>query len=105
MVASRSPSDDDYDCAYTPEYEPELVNVGGNLQLQVMSLVPPPLEFMSQLHSQRQEISGRQVWTGSLLLAQVLYHFNQKEPSLLRHQRCVNSMLTSLGISCILSER
>ena len=32
----------------------------------------PPLEYMASLHSSNQEISGRQVWTGSLSLANTL---------------------------------
>lgn len=39
----------------------------------VRCLVPPPLEYMSELHSSKQEISGRtQVWCGSRLLATYL---------------------------------
>lgn len=67
LVEHASGSDED---GYEPDYEIETVSVdGGRIHLHVLSLLPPPLEFMSTLHSQRKEISGRQVWTGSLLLA------------------------------------
>jgi hypothetical protein len=32
-------------------------------------LLAPPLEYIASLHSKNQEISGRQIWTGSLTLA------------------------------------
>lgn len=35
-------------------------------------LSAPPLEYMASLHSKQLEISGRQVWTGSLTLAHAL---------------------------------
>jgi hypothetical protein len=64
---------------YEPEYEPEeVVIANGKVRLQVLSVVPPPLEYMATLHADRQEISGRQVWTGSLALAHVL---EQHEPA------------------------
>lgn len=86
-VASSSVS------VYEPEYEWEEIPIPGVVALQndddnddndehdddddfslhVLTVVPPPLEYMSRLHSQQQEISGRQVWTGSLFLAQVLF--------------------------------
>lgn len=47
-------------------------------QIFRLFLTAPPLEYMSMLHSKRQEISGRQVWTGSYVLANVLLH-NQKQ--------------------------
>ena len=89
--------DDDDDCYYEPEYEWETITVpwppsvvagGGDgddsstatnnktppppqqRDFAVLSVLPPPLEYLSTLHTQHQEISGRQVWTGSLLLAQ-----------------------------------
>mmetsp|Transcript_11900 Transcript_11900/g.32745 ORF Transcript_11900/g.32745 Transcript_11900/m.32745 type:complete len:233 (-) Transcript_11900:13-711(-) len=43
-----------------------------------MSVVPPPLEYMSKLHTQNQEISGRQVWCGSMLLANYLHEEMEK---------------------------
>ena len=55
--------------SYEPEYEIETVTVGDSLELSVLTLLPPPIEYMSALHSQQREISGRQVWTGSFLLA------------------------------------
>ena len=60
------------DSDYEPEYEPERFTIDGRMTLEVLAVVPPPLEYMSLWHSKRQEISGRQVWTGSLLLAHVL---------------------------------
>lgn len=65
-------SDDRSDDDYEPEYEEEIVRIGGHIALHVLSLLPPPLEFLSSLRSEHKEISGRQVWTGSLLLANVL---------------------------------
>jgi len=66
---------------YEPEYEPQEVTVDRRRNgcvhpdgepFLLLTLVPPPLEFMSRLHSRKQEISGRQVWSGSLLLAREL---------------------------------
>jgi hypothetical protein len=65
---SQPMSDEDYE----PEYELERFTIDGRLSVEVLAVVPPPLEYMSSLHSQKQEISGRQVWCGSLLLASVL---------------------------------
>jgi hypothetical protein len=66
-------------CSYIPEYEVEIVTIAdGKIELHVLSLQPPPLEYMSKLHSQRKEISGRQVWIGSLLLANFLCQENFK---------------------------
>ena len=59
-----SVSDSDYEV----EYEAEDVEVGGGMAMRVMTLVPPPLEFMARLHSKSLEVSSRVVWTGSLLL-------------------------------------
>ncbi|GMH69341.1 hypothetical protein TrST_g1134 [Triparma strigata] len=65
----------DSDDSYEPEYEPEdVVVVDGDvdsstLMLSVMTLVPPPLEYMSKLHDETLEVSSRVVWAGSLLLA------------------------------------
>ena len=77
-------ADDEF---YEPEYEPEVVSLGENLSLQVLTVVPPALEYMSQLHSQQQEISGRQVWTGSLLLAHALCYQHSEENLFRRPQR------------------
>ncbi|GKY92401.1 hypothetical protein MPSEU_000210800 [Mayamaea pseudoterrestris] len=64
---------DDSSSSYEPEYEVETVTIStGKIKLQVLSVVPPPLEYMSALHSRKEEISGRQVWAGSLVLANVL---------------------------------
>jgi len=60
---------------YEPEYEPESIIISENkinLKFEVLTVVPPPLEYMSSLHSSQQEISGRQVWCGSLLLTEFL---------------------------------
>lgn len=65
-------SDSESSDNYEPEYEWEHVRVGTSLSFKIMSVVPPPLEYMSQLRTNEQEISGRQVWTGSLVLAHVL---------------------------------
>jgi hypothetical protein len=64
----RAMSDDEYQ----PEYEPERFTIDDRFFVEVLAVVPPPLEYMSTLHTQNQEISGRQVWCGSLLLASVL---------------------------------
>jgi hypothetical protein len=88
--------DDDSSQGYEPEYEPEQVVVSPtanlNITFQVLSVVPPPLEYMSTLHSQQQEISGRQVWTGSLLLAQTLCHFYKQQNDLFQDQRYVQTL-------------
>jgi hypothetical protein len=90
QTMSNENDSDDSD-AYEPEYEPEQVVVSAklnlNITLQVLSVVPPPLEYMSTLHSQQQEISGRQVWTGSLLLAHTLCHFYQQQNDLFQDKR------------------
>ena len=68
-VCSQSSSE------YEPEYEPESITISQNnlnITFQVLTVVPPPLEYMSSLHSSQQEISGRQVWCGSLLLSEYL---------------------------------
>lgn len=64
-------SDSDED-SYDPEYETELVRVCKEVQFNLLTVVPPPLEYLATLHKDRQEISGRKVWTGSLLLARFL---------------------------------
>jgi hypothetical protein len=74
---------------YEPEYEPESFLVAGKIRLDVLSVVPPPLEFMAELHTQNQEISGRQVWCGSLLLANVLVSLSEKEKELFEKKRYV----------------
>jgi hypothetical protein len=56
---------------YEPEYEVETVSIGSTMKLQVLCLLPPPVEYISALRSQQKEISGRKVWTGSHLLANV----------------------------------
>jgi hypothetical protein len=98
--------------AYEPEYEWEEIPIPGVFSLQneyndnllkdnsdynddendhvllfslhVLTVIPPPLEYMSQLHTQQQEISGRQVWTGSLFLAHVLFHHTTERQLLLQ---------------------
>jgi len=60
------------DSDYEPDYEPEDVNLPGDLTIQVMTLVPPPLEYMSALYDKELEVSSRVVWTGSLLLCEHL---------------------------------
>jgi hypothetical protein len=59
---------------YDPEYETEEVAVNRDVTLNVLTVVPPPLEFLARLRRERREISGRKVWSGSLLLAQFLCH-------------------------------
>ena len=60
------------DSDYEPEYEPETVTVlpaPSPLTVTVLTLIPPPLEYMSALHTSKTEVSSRVVWTGSLMLA------------------------------------
>jgi hypothetical protein len=83
-MAEESSSDEEYEL----EYEPESFLVAGKYCLDVLSVVPPPLEFMSELHTQHREISGRQVWCGSLLLANVLCSLHDdKDPNLFDNKR------------------
>jgi hypothetical protein len=69
---------------YEPEYEPvEICVHHGNesqppLTFRVLSVLPPPIEYLSQLHHDHQEISGRQVWTGSLVLANAMMHMKDE---------------------------
>jgi hypothetical protein len=83
----------DSDSDYQPEYEPEMFQVAGKINLQVLSVVPPPLEFMSALHSQQQEISGRQVWCGSLLCANVLCQLQEQDKHVFHKKRWVKISL------------
>ena len=62
---------------YEPEYEPEEVRLTSPtltspLVLSVMTVLPPPVEYMSLLHDNKVEISSRKVWAGSLLLGEHL---------------------------------
>jgi hypothetical protein len=50
----------------------------------------PPLEYMATLHSQQREISGRQVWAGSLTLAHAILELPEERKRELFHgKRCV----------------
>jgi predicted nicotinamide N-methyase len=62
---------------YEPEYEPEDVTLrcstlNSTITIAVMTVLPPPVEYMSMLHDQHVEISSRKVWCGSLLLGEHL---------------------------------
>jgi len=59
------------------EYEPEDVSFGNGLDFQVMSITELPLEFLADLESKQEEISGRRLWPGSLILAQYLTHISE----------------------------
>jgi hypothetical protein len=72
QATSDDDDDDDEDSPYEPEYETEIVWVDKDAQLSVLTVVPPPLEYLAALRQDRHEISGRKVWTGSLLLARFL---------------------------------
>lgn len=61
--------------------------MAGEYELEVLAVVPPPIEFMSTLHSSQQEISGRQVWCGSLLLAHMLVKVHRDDMSYFRSKR------------------
>lgn len=74
-----------------PEYETERISVV-EYELEVFTVVPPPLEYMSKLHSSRQEISGRQVWTGSLVLSHYLVDCHKHKPALLNGKRLVKNL-------------
>ena len=47
---------------YEHEYELERFTVAGRLSLEVLAVVPSPLEYMATLHTKMQEIRGCQVW-------------------------------------------
>jgi hypothetical protein len=69
--------DDGSSSSYDPEYELEEVVVNRRIRLRVLTVVPPPVEFLAALRACGREISGRKVWTGSLLLAQYLCHHRE----------------------------
>lgn len=83
---------DDSSSDYEPEYEPEEFRIihepsETNIHLEALTVIPPPIEYMSEIHTRKVEISGRQVWCGSLSLA---YFFCQKkvqDPQLFRNKR------------------
>jgi hypothetical protein len=77
--ATPANSESDYEYCYEPEYEMETIQVTRNLQLCVLSIVPPPIEFLCNLRADQKEISSRRVWTGSLLLAQVFCQIVSKD--------------------------
>jgi len=54
------------------EYEKEICRINDAFVFEVLTVVPPPLEYLSKLHTKQQEISGRMVWCGSLLLSTFL---------------------------------
>jgi hypothetical protein len=70
-----------------PEYEQERIVIDGRIALEVWSVVPPPLEYLAQLSRRRQEISGRQVWTGSLVLAHLLCRHHDQDPTCFQEKR------------------
>mmetsp|Transcript_22505 Transcript_22505/g.29439 ORF Transcript_22505/g.29439 Transcript_22505/m.29439 type:complete len:246 (-) Transcript_22505:107-844(-) len=60
------------------EYEQECVNFGDDhSKFKVMSISELPIEFLADLESRQEEISGRRLWPGSLILAQYLNNFQQ----------------------------
>lgn len=62
-------SDNDADSGLEYEAETITINLKNNeMSLKILSVVPPPLEYMLTLHSNQQEISGRKLWAGSLRL-------------------------------------
>lgn len=97
----------DSDSEYEPEYEPEEVVVidldssdtsdtsssPPPLLLSVMTLVPPPLEYMSKLHDDHLEVSSRVVWAGSLLLANNIL----RTPALLEQVASSDKKVLELG--------
>jgi predicted nicotinamide N-methyase len=51
------------------EYEMEVCNITKDIMLRICTVVPPPIEYLTKLHGKEEEISGRRVWSGSLLLS------------------------------------
>jgi hypothetical protein len=83
-------SSDNEEC-YEPEYELECFTIEDRYSIRLLAVVPPPLEYMMSLHSAQQEISGRQVWCGSLLLAHALVQLvSQEDPDYFKSKRLVN---------------
>jgi hypothetical protein len=72
---------------YEPEYEPEDFLIADRYRVRLLAVVPPPLEYMVSLHATQQEISGRQVWCGSLLLAHTLVQVVDKDTTYLKDKR------------------
>lgn len=51
------------------EYEMEVCHVTKDLVFHICTILPPPLEYLTRLRVKKEEISGRRVWSGSLLLS------------------------------------
>ena len=80
-MSSHQSGDENWsDCE--PEYELETFTIQ-DYNFHLLTVVPPPLEYMSRLHSNQQEISGRQVWCGSVLLCKYML----TNPSIVRDKR------------------
>ena len=58
----------------------------------------PPLEYMANLHSKHEEISGRQVWTGSLTLAHALLELSDDEKRRLLENKRILELGSGTGI-------
>jgi len=73
-VTTTATTNNDYDDddEYVPTYEKETISILNKYTFEVFTVVPPPIEYMMTLHNEDCEISGRQVWCGSYLLAAVL---------------------------------
>jgi hypothetical protein len=69
MMEQNNPTEDD---SYEPEYETCDLMVANQYAVRVLVVMPPPLEYMVSLHSNQHEISGQNVWCGSLRLIETL---------------------------------
>jgi hypothetical protein len=77
------------------EYEVEACSITKEIMLHICTVVPPPIEYLTKLHGKEEEISGRRVWSGSLLLS--LFFCSNDSFLYLQRDRSNQSRLLELG--------